>query len=144
MGDLGWERIFSPNFLVIEFFSLTYKATVLQVLCKYIFFPRNQFEGYFLLKSTIPPLKSRMLGPFSNQESVVTQLGAISFVARMVGTQVLGGETRITFQFVLQQCCKTGCTYLLSIFTEALCLYFRETAVKFCGLWICRLGIKGD
>ena len=67
MGDLVWVRILSPNFLVIEFFSLTYKATVLQVFpCKiYFFFPRK-LEGYFLLKSTIPPLKSRMLGPFSN------------------------------------------------------------------------------
>ena len=67
MGDLVWVRILSPNFLVIEFFSLTYKATVLQVFpCKIYFFPRNQFEGYFLLKSTVPRLKSRMLGPFSN------------------------------------------------------------------------------
>ena len=29
-------------------------------------------------------------------------------------------------------------------FTEVLCLDFLETAVKFCGLWIWRLGIKGD
>ena len=58
MRDLVWVRIFFPNFLVIEFFSLTYKATVLQVFpCKIFFPPRNQFEGHFLLKSSIPPQK---------------------------------------------------------------------------------------
>ena len=35
MGDLVWVRILSLNFLVIEVFSVTYKATVLQVFpCK--------------------------------------------------------------------------------------------------------------
>ena len=54
MGDLVCVRIVFPKSLVIEFFSPTYKAIVWQVFPCKVFFVRNQYAGYFFLKSPIP------------------------------------------------------------------------------------------
>ena len=70
MGDLVCIRIVFLKYLVIEFFSPTYKAIVFQVFPCKVFFVRNQYAGYFFSKITHttappppPPVKSEMVGP---------------------------------------------------------------------------------
>ena len=48
MGDLVWVRIFFPKPLVIDFFSLTYKAIVWQVFrCKVFFLSKSVCRIFF-------------------------------------------------------------------------------------------------
>ena len=61
------EEFFFPKPLVIEFFSLAYKAIVWQVFPCKIFFRSKSVFRIFYLKSPIPPLppvKCQMVGPY--------------------------------------------------------------------------------
>ena len=102
------------------------KSTFCNKICTYCAFYRPK-PNLFCSKRGKSNVWRDYRAILSKQKSVLTQFNLIFC---NTGLNVCGKTRNIAFQLVLQQCCKTGCTFFCRFFRGALLSLLKATKAK--------------